>query len=385
MPTTSHPLLALSLTPGLGPTLTGRLLDLFGSPEAVLGASAADWGRVKGIAADGRLRAAADEIIAGGAVEQELDLIAQAGAQLIALGSPDYPRALAHIPDPPPLLWVRGRMLERDALALAIVGSRRCTAYGREQADRFAAGLAVAGVTIVSGGAYGIDGAAHAAALRLSAAGGRTLAVIGSGLARPYPKEHAPLFDKIVAEKAGAVISELPMTFPPSAENFPRRNRILSGLSLGTLLIEAADRSGALITARLCNDEHGRELMALPGRVDSDASAGCHKAIREGWATLVTSVPEVLAQLGEAGQMLRVAMGEVLPAQKGGEAQTASLFETLNENQKKVMGVLDKPRTLDEVVTATGLPAHKVQVELTMLEIRGAVKRSGGRFERKGG
>lgn len=385
MPTARHPLLALLLTPGLGPTLTGRLLGLFGSPEAALGASAADWGRVKGISDDGRLRTELDRVLQSKAVEGELELVERAGAQLIALGSPDYPRALAHIPDPPPLLWVRGRMIGRDALALAIVGSRRCTAYGREQADRFAAGLAVAGVTIVSGGAYGIDHAAHAAALRLSAAGGRTLAVIGSGLARPYPKEHAPLFDKIVAENAGAVISELPMTFPPSAENFPRRNRIISGLALGTLLIEAADRSGALITARLCNDEHGRELLALPGRVDSDASAGCHKAIREGWATLVTSVPEVLAQLGEAGQMLRVAMGEVVPGQKGGEAQTATLFEMLNENQKKIMAALEGSRTLDEVMAATGLPAHKVQVELTMLEIRGAVKRSGGRFERKGG
>lgn len=380
----SNPLLALLLTPGLGPTLTGRLLELFGSAEAALGASAADWGRVRGISDDGRLRGALDEVLRLGAVERELEQVAAAGAQLIALGSGAYPKALAHIPDPPPLLWVRGEMLERDALALAIVGSRRCTAYGREQADRFAAGLAVAGVTIVSGGAYGIDGAAHAAALRLAPAGARTLAVIGSGLARPYPKEHAPLFDRIVAEKAGAVISELPMTFPPAAENFPRRNRIISGLSLGTLLIEAADKSGALITARLCNDEHGRELMALPGRVDSDASAGCHKAIREGWATLVTSVPEVLAQLGEAGQMLRVAMGEVVPAQKGGEAQASSLFETLNENQKKIVAALDRSRALDEVMEATGLPAHKVQVELTMLEIRGAVKRSGGRFERKG-
>jgi DNA processing protein len=309
--------------------------------------------------------------------------VQQAGARLIALGDPDYPRALSHIPDPPPLLWVRGAFEERDALALAIVGSRRCTTYGREQADRFAAGLAVAGVTIVSGGAYGIDAAAHEAALRMHGAGGRTIAVIGSGLARPYPKEHAPLFDKIVAEQAGAVVSELPMTFPPSAKNFPRRNRIISGLALGTLLIEAADKSGALITARLCNDEHGRELMAWPGRVDSDASEGCHKAIREGWATLVTSVGEVLSQLGEAGQMLRVATGEVAPSKKGGEAQTATLFDTFNAEQKKIMAVLDRSRALDEVVAATGLPVQRVQVELTMLEIRGAVKRSGGKFERK--
>lgn len=380
MPSTRHPLLALSLTPGLGPTLTGRLLDLLGSAEAVLGASAADWGRVKGIAGDGRLRAALDQVLASDAVERELAAVAAHGAQLIALGDAAYPRALSHIPDPPPLLWMRGALQERDALALAIVGSRRCTAYGREQADRFAAGLAVAGVTIVSGGAYGIDAAAHGAALRMRPAGGRTVAVIGSGLARPYPKEYAPLFDKIVAEGAGAVLSELPMTFPPSAENFPRRNRILSGMSLGTLLIEAADRSGALITARLCNDEHGRELMALPGRVDSDASAGCHKAIREGWATLVTSVGEVLEQLGEAGQMLKVATGQADPAAKAGGAP---LFGSLNDPQRQIMGVLGEACSLDEVTARTGLPVQNVQVELTMLEIRGVVKRSGGKFQAK--
>lgn len=368
--------LALVLTPGLGPTLTGRLLELFGSAEEALGASAADWGRVRGIADDGRLLAAAQDTLQGGAVAKELEAVAASGAGLIALGSADYPKALSHIPDPPPMLWVRGDFEARDALAVAIVGSRRCTAYGREQADRFAAGLAVAGVTVVSGGAYGIDGAAHAAVLRLAGAGGRTIAVIGSGLARPYPKEHAPMFDRIVAEGAGAVVSELPMTFPPAAENFPRRNRIISGLALGTLLIEAADRSGALITARLCNDEHGRELMAVPGRVDSDASAGCHKAIREGWATLVTSVSDVLSQLGEAGQMLRVATGEVAPS----SPPLPSLFDGMNESQKQVVAVLTQPRSVDELAALTGLPAHKVQVELTMLEIRGRVKRSGGCF-----
>lgn len=370
-------LLALVMTSGLGPTLTQRLLTLFGSADAALGASAADWGRVRGIAADGRLRAGVDEVLRSGDVERELERVEAAGAHLLALGDAGYPRALAHVPDAPPLLWVRGAFEERDALALAIVGSRRCTAYGREQADRFAAGLAVAGVTIVSGGAYGIDGAAHAAALRLREAGARTIAVIGSGLARPYPKEHVPMFDRIVGEQAGAVVSELPMTAPPAAENFPRRNRIISGLALGTLLIEAADRSGALITARLCNDEHGRELMALPGRVDSDASAGCHRAIREGWATLVTSVPDVLAQLGEAGQMLRVATGEVRP-----EGPAVSLADGLSERQKRIVEALDRPCTTDELAARSGLPAHKVQVELTMLEIRGAVRRSGGRFER---
>jgi DNA processing protein len=226
---------------------------------------------------------------------------------LITIHDAGYPRLLRHIPDPPQLLWVRGELREDDALALAMVGSRRCTHYGREQADRFAADAASADLCVVSGGAPGIDAAAHRAALRL---GGRTLAVIGSGLSTPYPKEHHELFDQIADPTAarGAVLSDLPMTAPTQPENFPRRNRIISGLSLGVLVVEAAARSGALITARLCVEEHGRELMAIPGRIDSKASEGCHRMIRQGWATLVTGGADVLDALDESGQILKVGM-----------------------------------------------------------------------------
>ena len=298
--------------------------------------------------------------------------------RLIGLNDADYPRLLKLIPDPPTLLWVRGRMMEEDALALGIVGSRRCSHYGREQADRFAGLCAQSGLCIVSGGARGIDGAAHRAALRI---GGRTIAVIGSGLAKPYPHDHKELFDAIADpdKDQGAVVSEFPMDTPPAAENFPRRNRIISGLSLGVLVVEAALRSGALITARLAVEEHHRELMALPGRVDSAGSAGCHKVIREGWATLVTNPGDVLDALGEAGQMLKLGMQS---GGHGGEANDTPSPEPigLTPSQRAVLEGLSAPSSLDELVARTGLPIQDVQAELTMLEVRGEVRRHGGVF-----
>jgi DNA processing protein len=236
---------------------------------------------------------------------------------------------------------------------------------------------------IISGGARGIDGAAHRSALRV---GGRTIAVIGSGLADPYPHDHKELFDQIAEPDPGAghgaVVSEFPMLTPPNAQNFPRRNRIISGLSLGVLVVEAALRSGALITARLAVEEHHRELMAVPGRVDSQASAGCHKIIREGWATLVTSPADVLDALGEAGQMLKAGMRQESPEDRG-EYPPQPKELGLNEPQQKIIEALQGPSSLDQLVAWTGLPVQKVQAELTMLEVRGAVRRQGGLFTRK--
>ena len=296
----SRALLALILTPGLGQTLVRRAVEAFGSAEAALEAPASGWASIRGIAAGRADRVKHDlhEVSSGGRVDEELAAVDRAGATLVAFHDASYPRLLKLIPDPPLLLWMRGELCDEDAVALAIVGSRKCTHYGREQADRFAAGGASAGLCIVSGGAYGIDAAAHRAALRVN---GRTTAVLGSGLDRPYPKEHVPLFNQIVGDGAGAVVSEFPMATGPKPDHFPRRNRIISGLSMGVLVIEAARRSGALITARRCVDDHGRECMAVPGRVDSPASAGCLQAISEGWATLVTSPIDVMDQLGEAG------------------------------------------------------------------------------------
>jgi DNA processing protein len=276
-------------------------------------------------------------------------------------------------------LFVRGEIREQDAMALAIVGARRCSGYGREQADRFASLCGSAGLCIVSGGAYGIDAAAHRAALR---AGARTLAVIGSGLAKPYPPEHEELFDQI-ASGHGAVLSELPMHSPPMKENFPARNRIISGLALGVLVIEASLRSGALITARQCAEDHGREVMALPGRVDSATSAGCHKILREGWATLVTNAADVLDALGDAGQTLKAGLTHQTDH---AEASAPSLWEqALTPSQRTLIEALREPADLDALVSRTNLPVAQIQADLTMLQIRGAIKRQGGKFERQRG
>ena len=223
------------------------------------------------------------------------------------LGARGYPHLLAEIPDPPKLLRVRGALpgsdTRRSAACLAIVGSRRPTAYGRRQAERFARFFSEHGFEIVSGGARGIDAIAHRAAL---AAGGLTTAILGGGLGRVYPPEHAALFDEIVGT-GGCVASESPSDTPPRPALFPRRNRIVSGLSLGVLVIEAAARSGALITARLAVEEHGRELMAVPGRLEDPKSAGCLRMLAEGWAAMVRTPEEALESLGGAFALLQAA------------------------------------------------------------------------------
>lgn len=391
-------LLTLTLTPGLGPTLTRRCLQVMGSAEAVLGASAAVLGQVQGIGLKraGEIRREMDRLLGEGACEGEKQRMAELGARALVVEDAEYPALLKKIPDPPPVLYCRGRLRPEDALAVAIVGTRRCSAYGREQADRFASLCAQAGLCIVSGGALGVDTAAHRAALRV---GGRTIAVLGSGLTNPYPPANKELFESIVAcgerggeslgegglsSGGGAVVSELPMMTPPIAENFPSRNRIISGMSLGVLVIEAPKRSGALITARLAAEDHGREVMAVPGRVDTPNSAGVHQAIREGWATLVTNAGEVLDALGESGQILKASLEKrgTGPADDG-----PSLLESdsLSDTQKKILAALSGPMTLDQLVAATGLPVAGIQGDVTVLEIRGLIARGDGVYRRRGG
>lgn len=369
-------MLKLTLTPGLGPTLIRRCLEAFATAADVLKATPDQLALISGIS---KVRATSfcqywrsDE-----SVLAEMQLVNEHGVHLLSIEDENYPKLLKWINDPPSLLYVRGQLTAEDALGLAIVGARKCTRYGREMADRFAAGCSQLGLTIVSGGAYGIDTASHAATLRVK---GRTIAVIGNGLAKPYPQANAKLFDDIVAS-GGAVISELPMATSPRPENFPARNRIISGLSLGTLVIEAANRSGALITARLAAEDHGREVMALPGPVDSPMSSGCHRIIREGWATLVTSPAEVLENLGEAGQLLQAQAGTT---QNAGIAEQPSLFTAnLSETQQKIMAVLDGDLAINDIARLTTLPMHILQADLTMLEIRGAITRHAGKYAKK--
>jgi DNA processing protein len=360
----------LLLSDGLGPVTLRRLRQHFGDDDRIVVASMAELQQIKGVGAETarQLREAIDRA----KPDEERTAMQRAGVQLIAADDGDYPPLLAALHNRPLALWIRGALSERDRLSIAIVGSRKCTAYGREQAARFSTLLAQAGLTIVSGGAIGIDGEAHRGALRVA---GRTIVVCGCGLSTMYPPEHKDLFDKVV-DCGGAVISEYAMNVPPLASNFPRRNRIISGLSLGVLVIEAALRSGALITARLAAEEHHREAMALPGRVDSPASAGCLRAIKEGWAALVTDHADVLNQLDAASHLVR---GALEAAGHEQATSAATLFDgNLTDGQKKIVDALveaNDAMLLDHIAARTQLPMSQVMADLTLLQIRGRVKK----------
>lgn len=371
-------------TEGIGCTRCGRLIHAFGSASAAIEASAPLVAEAIGsrVEAAARWCEAARQAF-GSSARAELDRCAASRVVLAMPGEADYPSLLSVVPDAPPLLWMRGRLGRRDESSaspsprvggdlapceldeprVAIVGSRRATAYGLEQASRFAGSLAANGVAIVSGGARGIDAAGHRAALR---AGGRTIAVLGSGLDRPYPPEHDRLFEAIV-EGGGAVVSEFPLATEPRPGLFPRRNRIVSGLSLGVIVVEAALRSGAMITARLAVEEHGREAMAIPGRVDAPRSAGCLRAIREGWAAMVTSVPEVLEQLGGAAMLLRGAAEFAAIGPSCESSQESEVRRVIRAALVDLRG--DEVAACEAIVSATGLEVAVVRRELVRLQI----------------
>jgi len=399
-------LVHLSLVPGLGSMLASRLLERFGSPSAVLSLSPAQFQEVRGIGEVLADRIARGVRKAGRKVRAELEQARRLGAMIIARSDPAYPPLLREIPDPPMILYVRGRIdaLGDDRFPVAIVGSRSCTAYGIEQAERFAGVLARSGLTIVSGGARGIDSAAHRGALR---AGGRTIVVLGCGLGECYPPENADLYDRIAGdgeECSGAVVSELPIATPPSSENFPARNRIISGLSLGVIVIEAGKRSGALITARHAVEEQGREAMALPGRVDSPTSAGSLNLIKSGGAALITEPGDVLALLESPAWHLHGGTHEarfaanLWSASPDGDGQVGnggtpdaaigrepSRSMPLTDAQSAILAALSEPRTLDQLAAATGLPVSELRAEATMLELQRRVVREGSRLVRARG
>lgn len=367
--------LRLTLTPGVGPVLCRRLLDRFGRPERILAASVAELESVEGIG-----EARARQFVRGfeaslAPAEQELALAERLGVTITSLDAPDYPSLLREIPDAPPVLYVRGTLHSDDpAYTVALVGSRKASPYGIEQAERFSAALADAGLCIVSGGARGVDSAAHRGAVRV---GGRTIAVLGCGLANVYPPENATLFDEIAAS-GGAIVSELPLRTNPAPENFPARNRIISGLSLGVLVIEAPMASGALITARAAAEDHSREVMALPGRVDTMSSAGCNDLIKRGEAALITSPADVLAQLETPARHLHAGHHASRYASPQQEQRPAG--PALTETQKRIVAALASPRTIDELCQATEIDAGVLQAEATMLELRGVIRREGSRL-----
>lgn len=356
--------LLLALTPGIGPRLRMALLEHFGSAEAVVRAAASDLRAVPGIG-----QKLSRSLIAA---RQELDLDAEIrdcrenGVAILAESQPEYPQSIRHIPDPPGVLFVRGEIRPSDAIAVSIVGTRHATQYGLAQAERLANGLARCGYTIVSGLARGIDSAAHRGAIQ---ANGRTIAVLGSGVLNIYPPENESLAAEIATR--GAVISENPPRSPPLSGAFPQRNRIITGLSLGVIVVEAADRSGALISARHAMEQN-RLVFAVPGRVDSRMSRGCHRLIRDG-AKLVETVDDVLEELGPLATPTPVAGDEnAPPIRHPGELN-------LNEPEKAVLAAItDEPRTIDDVIAASGLPVPNVLSTLSVLEMRRLIRRLGG-------
>jgi DNA processing protein len=317
----------------------------------------------------GRLRDPADRDPAG--IERDLAWLEAPNRTLLTAEDPRYPPQLAAVRGMPSALFVEGDPAVLSRPQVAIVGSRAATAAGREAAFDFAARLAAAGFAITSGLATGIDGQAHRGAL---AARGATIAVCGTGLDRVYPAEHRELAARIAA--GGALVSEFPTGTPPLAHNFPRRNRLMSGLARGVLVVEAAARSGSLITARLAG-EQGREVMAVPGSIHNPLARGCHRLIRDG-AALVESVDDVLAALGVFGLA-----GTAMSAPETSDGAN-SCEGTLDSDAEMLLNALGfEPSGLDRLVQRTGLSAHSVLSKLQLLELAGRVESlPGGRYGR---
>lgn len=355
--------LRLHLVSGVGPLTHQRLLQKFGTAGQVLRATTKQLQEVEGVGPKLSLAIAAAAL--DKSAEQVLARCREAGYHLLEADDVEFPDSLRSIPDVPQILFAHGEILHRDQLAVAIVGSRRCTVYGVHQAEKLANALARAGVTIISGLAQGIDTAAHRGAL---AAGGRTIAVLATGLDYIYPPENIELAAAIA--KSGAVITEASLDQHPSPGIFPQRNRIISGLSMGVLIIEASRNSGALHTARHAM-EQGREVMALPGRVDSLASDGCHDLIRDG-ATLIRHADDVLKSLGPT----------IKPVTIDRQQEVRSPRElTLNDQERAVLNlVTTEPQHLDQILRATALDPSRVLATLTVLEMKRLVRRQPGGY-----
>ncbi|HZO28827.1 MAG TPA: DNA-processing protein DprA [Chloroflexota bacterium] len=343
----------LTMVKQIGPARFNRLLERFGSAEAAWNAPMLE------LAAAGLERRAVESLgTLRGTVDPEIEWqrIQKAGVSVTILDDPAYPGALREIADPPPVLYVRGDLSPADDWAIAVVGTRRATVYGRQVTERIVSEVARAGVTIVSGLARGIDTYAHRAAL---AAGGRTLAVLGSGLDRVYPEENRALADQIA--KSGAILTEFPLGTPPDATNFPRRNRIVSGLARATLVVEADLKSGATNTTNHAAAQ-GRDVFAVPGSILSPFSSLPNQLIREG-ARVVTDASDILEELHLTAVVEERAAREALPA----DPTEAALLQLLS----------DEPTHVDDLTRGSKLPSATVSATLTILELKGLARQLG--------
>jgi len=351
----------LNLVSGIGPRIYADLIDAFGSPSNVLSAAPAQLREVPGVGST--LVNAIVNAKETTNVQEQMEICRQHAIKILENGSADYPDPLREIFDPPAILFCQGNLIPADNISIAIVGSRHATNYGIKTAENLARGLSMAGVTIVSGMARGIDAAAHRGALQ---AGGRTIAVLGGGLLKLYPPEHGELAKEI--RNQGALVTEALPHSAPKSGSFPRRNRIITGLSLGVIVVEAGDRSGALISARLATEQN-REVYAVPGRIDSRMSRGCHRLIRDG-AKLVESIDDVLEELGPLAN----------PTELNDQTTVRHPAELkLTEQETVVLNAISETATeFDEIIAQTGLPASRVLSTISVLEIRRLIRRVSG-------
>lgn len=340
--------------------LGNAVLDHFGSLEAVFAASPDELAALSGLTDRKALLLSDDSYVP---TDRQIRFLQKAGVHAVDRSSGDYPRNLREISDAPPVLFVRGRLDEKDRFAVSLVGSRHASPYGRTVTAKLARDLAHAGLTVVSGGAIGIDAAAHRAVLEAS---GRTIAVLGCGLDIDYPRENQPLFEQIVAEDRGAIVTEFPLGATPEPWRFPMRNRIISGLSMGVVVVEAGKQSGALLTAGIAA-EQGRDVMAVPGNVDRPGSRGANGLIRDG-AALVEDARDVLRTLG-------ILTLEEPPA----DAASRPPAQNVPEPQRRLLEALSlTPKHVDAVATEVGASTPDASVQLTLLELSGLVRRLPG-------
>lgn len=354
-----RPWFTLKSVPGVGNLLFRRLVERFGSPEAVLKADAADLAAVQGVSA--RLIPAIRRQRNSDAIERELETIQQKGYTIVTQTDPCYPSLLLQIPDPPPFLYVYGK-LPTNGLNIAVVGSRNATAYGLSATRRLCMDLVRQRVNIVSGMARGVDTAAHAGAIE---GGGCTVAVLGTGLACIYPKENEHLYHSIAQN--GAVVSEFSLDTGPDAHHFPARNRIISGMCHGTVVVEATGRSGSLITARLAGEQN-REVFAVPGNIHSFKSVGTHTLIKEG-AKLVAHAGDILDEF------------QIIATQDPHAGQPVQpVYPPLTDEEARVIDSLDvEPVHIDDLARKLAFQAGRLSGVLLQLELKGLVSQSPGK------
>jgi len=358
-------LIALNMVEGVGPVRARALLEHFGDAPKILAATKHELLRVRNIGDDTAEKISAWEKsvdLAG-----ELKRIADFGCHVLISTDEQYPPSLREIYDPPLVLYVKGELTAKDRNAVAMVGSRMTTHYGIETARKLAYQLAYTGVTVVSGGARGIDTAAHQGAL---SGKGRTIAVLGTGINLVFPVENAELFERIAAN--GAIITQFPFNRPADKQSFPIRNRIVAGMTLGTVVVEANLSSGALITANFAT-EYGRQIFAVPGRIDSPRSKGCHDLIKKG-AKLCEGVEDILSEF----EYLFPASNKPASASETGVLPALEL----SENERKIFDAVpaDDESSIDEIIRASGLPSSAVSVGLFGLEMKRLVKQLPGKM-----